>query len=121
MNITLTASNNIDTLLEQYNLTLWSKCQSYENIFIIEMDGVSVGYIAYNNSNQTITKFEIVEPYRNNGIGTIAMKKFLTMVRPYTNIVKLNPISDHLYNYYKIFGFKKKFMDKDTMIYKFKN
>ncbi len=119
MNVSLTVSDNIDELEQNHELSLWSKVQSYETIFIIDVDNISVGYIAYQNTNNTITKFEVVESYRNSGIGTIAMQKFLKKMKPYTDRVILHPISVSLCEYYKRFGFRKRILNEHKMILKF--
>jgi len=117
MNVKLVSSCDL-TPLQGHTLQLWSKIQSYETIFIIEVDMTPMGYIAYQDSNNTITKFEIVESFRNQGIGSIALQQFLKMVKPYTDRVILHPISDSLYKYYEQFGFRKRLLNNDKMICK---
>ena len=119
MNVSLTVSDNIDELKQNHELSLWSKVQSYETIFIIDVDNIFVGYITYNPTTNIITKFEIVEQYRNNNIGTTALRKFLKQIKPYTNKVIIQPISESLFKYYERFGFRKRILNEHKMILKF--
>jgi len=116
MNIVLKISDNIDELKQNHKLSLWSKVQSYETVFIISVGSVSVGYIIYNSHNNVITKFEVVESYRNSGIGSIALQKFLKKIKPYSNKVIVYPISESLFGYYERFGFSRKLINKNKMI-----
>ncbi len=118
--IVLEIINKVQELKESYDLTLWSKIQSDESVFMIKDGSKYVGYISYISATSTISKFEIVEPYRNKGIGKQSIQLFFNKIKPYTNKIIVAPITESLFEWYEQLGFKTLFLSEHKMMKKLK-